>query len=285
MAEVTAPALSPWALTSLERARQRLGRKQSEEEDFDAKMTDAINIATARMEQFTRRALRARAYTNPITLNATTAVAVKTFTVPSGLAAVRALSPALGVKLAEGSRLDTVTSDTAGTLDRAAASSGVASVTFGSAPLKVSGDGTLVSDAPGRHLQIPEFPLSAVYSIKWLGETGVASALDVTSLRIEAETGRIYLLSDVLPVGFMNLEVECQAGYRPPSSTDLGHREEWDDLEGLCLRLADVVFHDYSEVIGRATSRAIGGASSSFKDFALPADICSGLSRYVRRWG
>jgi hypothetical protein len=284
MSEVTAPALTPWALANLDRARLTIGRGRDQEDGFDARLTDAINIATGRMEAFTRRALRARAYTNPVTLSATTTVNSKNFTVPSGLLAVRELSPALGSKLSEGSRLDTVTSDTAGVLDRVAASSGAASVTFGSAPLTISNERSVLDDS-GRHLQIPEYPLSAVYSLKWIDVYGNKTALDITSLRIESETGRIYLLSDVIPWGFLNLEVECQAGYRPPSSTDLGHRSEWDDLEGLCLRLVDVIFHDYAEVMGRATSRSIGGASSSILGFDLPADIKAGLSRYMRRWG
>src|SRR5690242_7198088 len=112
------------------------------------------------MERFTRRRLRARNYRTPVTIacSASSGTAALTGTGISGN--VQVGDDAVGVGLQVGSQVTAV--DTGITLNRntTAALSGV-SVTFGSAPIRMSGEGQGGRFRGGGHIELylPEYPL------------------------------------------------------------------------------------------------------------------------------
>lgn len=290
MADVLAPALSPWALTSLEAARNLL-RPSGSEGDADARLINAINRAThGVMEQVTGRQLRRRTYRNPVTIPVSWAIDTPTLT-GAGLTAAKADDPIVNVAgqsfIPEGARVLSVDSAVQVTLDRnvTAATGGPQNAIFGSSPAVLSLERTVIySGQRGNELTLPETPVAQgdLYSLTWVDDQGTSTALDLTHYRLDSDSARVYLLSGSPPYGFQHLSVEYRAGYAPPSATELGHRADWATLEGACLRLVDILFGDMAGLAGRTTNRSVGGSSQNWPGFNLPADVAAVLSQYQR---
>lgn len=271
-------ALSPYALTSFDRARQYLKRPDAVSNDTeDAVITLALNAIPGMFEGEVGRKLACRVYRNAVTISCTATVNTTTLAAASGLLALKTLDDAVGSTLAVGSRVASITSDAELELSKPAASSGAASITFGSEPLVLDGTGT-------GEIYLTARPVVEVYSAKWVDSLGVKNALDLTLARLDKATGRYVLQSDVFPKGSLNIEVEAKAGYREPSATDRGDWEAWTRLEGLCLRTLQVMFQDFDTMAGRTGEISLATASMKVLDFKLPEDIREGLRAFAQPW-
>jgi len=265
--------LSAYALTTLDRALFELGRSEKIEANEQDRIVDAVNWATGRMEAFTRRRLRLRTYRDTTVISCT-ATAGDATVAGTGFTALYVGDDAVGVGLQPGSRVDSIMSATALELNAAPLANVSGTITFGSSPLVVDGDGTSV-------IWVPEGPVTSLHGINYLDEDGNATALDITGARIERETGKVYLTHDGAPKGTLNIEVSCTAGYDQPTATALGS-PEWHDLEHWCLRLATIHYQDSIQKRGRIVSETLMQTSSTLPDFKMPADIAEGLARYAR---
>jgi len=267
--------LSPYALGTLDDLLRHLkvtGGAQSDDRD---RAVESGNRAVGWMERHTTRALRVRTHRNTVTISGTwTTTAVVTGT--GFTAAVKAHDDILGVGLEIGSRVLSVDSNTQITLDRlpTAAGTGV-TLTVGSRPLTV--DGRETSD-----LWIPEYPVSEVYGTKWRDTAGTLTALDLTGASLERETGHYLIPNDVAPKGEHNIEIECLAGYTPPSATTRGDWSDWENLKGLWLRISEVFYQEKKSPPGRRISQNLGQSSWS-TDPRMPDDVMSDIEYYARR--
>lgn len=267
--------LSAYALTTFDRALLELGRSSGMSADEQDRVVDAVNWATGRMEAFTRRRLRLRTYRDTNAIACTWTAGDETIAGTTFTTTIYAGDDVVGVGLAPGSRVDSITSAVALELNAKPLANGAGvTLTFGSAPLVVNGDGTSV-------LYVPECPLVALHSINYMDEDGAGTALDITGARIERETGKVVLTHDTVPAGTLNIEVNCTAGYDQPTATALG-ASEWYDLEHWCLRLATIHFQDSKDKRGRIVSETLLQTSRTLPDFQMPADVAEGLQRYVR---
>lgn len=272
------PVLNPYSLASLERARQYLKRPDSVVSDTEEEVIIlGLNAIPGLFEGEVGRKLACRTYRNAVTISCTATVNTTTLTAASGLLALKTLDDAVGVNLAIGSRVASITSDTALGLTKQAGASGAASVTFGSEPLVVDGTGT-------QEVYLPARPVVEVYRVKSVDGLGVKTALDLTSSRLDKKTGRLVLMSDVFPRGSLNIEIEAKAGYREPTTTDRGDWEGWSRLEGLCLRAVAVMFQDFDTMAGRTGELSLATATMKIMDFKLPEDIREGLRQFAQPW-
>lgn len=275
------PLLTPNVLVGgddpVSRARDYLKRLVVGSEDQAADFTVlAMNAATGRMERATNRRLRSRTYRGTSTISCTSTVDSETLT-GAGFLALETQDDAIGANLEAGSRIDAIASDGSLTLSKKARASGAADVTFGSAPLVLNGTGTVV-------VQIPEYPVTEVYSVKEVADDGTKTALDLTGARLERETGKYVLMNVVAIKGTLNIEVECKAGYTQPAPTVIGDWEDWNDLEQICLRLTQVMFQDYAQAVGRSGDTSIVQFTQHIVSFEMPADIAEALKKYARLW-
>ena len=271
--------LTPYALSSIERATAMLKRDQSAEDYFGDWLPLLLNAATARLESILNRKLAARTYRNSVTISCGSTLNDETLT-GAGFLALKALDNAVGVKLAGGSRVLSITSDTALELTRkTTVATGTANVTFGSRPITVSGRGSSA-------IWIPEAPVHEVYSAKVIESDGTKTALDLDAARIVPESspgyGKLILMSDEFPEGDRNIEIECLAGYRAPSTTEVGDWEPWNDLEQACLRLCQVWFQDFANAVGRGGQIDLNVMRQTSSSLAMPRDIKEALAPYRR---
>ena len=271
-------SLSPYAPTTLEEAEAFLKRTPAKIEDR-GQVIDAVNAAVGWMEgkNGANRRLVARTYRDPVTfaglLDGTALV--------TGIligAAAKVYDDVVGEGLAPGSRVEAIAStQNSLTLNSAATVSGSSSLSFGSAPLQIDGEGS-------RTFYLGEWPIVAVYSARSLDSEGTASALDLTGLRLERETGRVILMNDSAPLGLMNLEVEAACGYRRPTATERGDPSDWGALQRICHRLCQCYFQDWANAVGRVADKSLGSANFRFVDFEPPKDVLDGIAAYRRLW-
>ena len=233
---------------------------------------------TGRFETLTRRKLLVRTYRDPVQISCTTSENDETVT-GSGLDALKRYDDVSGAGLALGTRVESITNAGSIELSKKAKAAGTSVRTFGSAPLQVDGTGTC-------ELYAPERPLHEVYAIKRLDSFGFVTALDLTDMRIDAETGLIVLPGDYFPKGSLNIELHCCAGYRPPSEVagDSGDWEQFQDLEMLALRAIQVGFQDFMQQAGRSGDITVLQATQRIQSFRLPDDIRQGLASFRRLW-
>jgi hypothetical protein len=268
--------LSAHALTTLDRALFELGRNRAIEPDEQDRIVDAVNWASGEMERYTARKLRLRTYRDTNAIACTWTEGSKTIAGTTFTTTLYVGDGVVGTGLAPGSRVDSIAGATSLTLSAPTLSGSSGTLTFGSAPLVVNGDGTST-------LWVPEYPLTSLHSVYYLDVDGNGTALDITGARIEKATGKVYLTQDTVPAGTMNIEVNCTAGYEAPTATTSGSAE-WYDLEHWCLRLATVQFQDSIQKRGRIVSETLLQSSSTLPDFKMPADIAGGLAPYRRLW-
>lgn len=259
------------------RAQDILGRLTRGSEDGSPDLiVHALNAATACMEKMTNRRLRSRTYRETTAISCTSTVDSETVT-GAGFLNLKNADDAVGANLDAGSRIDTIASDGSLTLTKKARASGAATVTFGSVPIVVDGDGTSV-------IRIPEYPVSEVYSVTSVDTLGVETAHDLTNARLERTTGKLILATEATVKGLLNVRIECKAGYVQPSASQIGDWEDWNDLEKICLRLTQIMFQDYAQQVGRFGDKTIVQFTQHLVSFELPADLIEALGKYRRIW-
>jgi hypothetical protein len=269
-------SLTPHAIILPEALQPRLKRSSGGEDDIEQRLVDAINAATHWMEMFTRRRLRARNYRTAVSIACTGTAADATLAGSTFTANVKAGDDLVGVGVAVGSQVDSITSAVALEMTREATATISGSVTFGSRPLYFSGDGTVEA-------WLHERPLVEVYGLYSTDVQGNRVALNTTAAQYDLATGQIVLSSDIFPRGTLNIQAEVRAGYVQPSATDRGHTD-WYALEALAYRVAEVFFMDALNLRGRSDSFAAGGVSANIGTSAMPADILAAIAPFVRRW-
>ena len=271
--------LSPYALTTVTRLKSHLGRASIGESDVTDRATAAINRATAWMERASGRKLKARnwrtAFTVPcnVTTGQTDFEAGTAGLVKRGddmLDAIQGYIPA-------GCQVVSYNTSTNHFVSSIAATGGLAQspVTFGSVPLACDGTGFGVLDAP-------QWPVQDVWAIYDVDYAGNRTALDITGIRIHKASGTIELAYSTFPLDERNIEIECRAGYEQPTTLIRGDVDEWNALEGICLRAAEVYFSDASTLRGRQTDISMGGLSASVGSYDMPADIVADMRAFVR---
>lgn len=269
--------LSPYALTTRERAIAYMKREGGATDGDIERIVEAVNAATGWMEMRTTRKLAARVYRRTATI-ASCVVGATGAVTGTGFLSLYALDDVVGTGLMAGTRVASIPSNTALTLDRAPETAGTVSLTFGSEPLVADGTGSA-------RIYIPEFPVSTVIAAYYLDDNGDRTALTLTGARLDKETGLYVLTADGWPSGERNIEIECIAGYRLPSGTALGAWGEWKTLERICLRAAQVFFQDEHNAVGRVVNKSLLQAGVQMPDFGMPADIEDAIKPFVRMHG
>ena len=270
-------AYSPHSFISPEQLQPRLKRASDAEDDIEQRLVDAVNAATLWMENFTKRRLKARNHRTAVTIACSASSASQTVTGSNFTTQVFAGDDMIGTGLEVGSQVSSITSASSLQANRktTAALSGV-SVTFGSQPLRFSGDGT-------NEAYLSEFPLVQLFSL-YRDDAGILTALDTTGAYYDYEVGRIVLANDIFTKGNLNIVANARCGYAQPTATDLG---SWSfgALEAAAMRCAEILFTDALQIRGRSDNFSAGGVSSSIPDYDMPKDVYAMLAPFVRRWG
>jgi hypothetical protein len=270
--------LSPFAPTTYPDLVAYLKREKAMEDADPDRIVRAGNRAVSWMEMRTARALVARTWREPVTIACGLTVDLPTATGTGFTASVKAYDEVVGdVALALGSRVLSVESNTSLTLtEKAVATDATVSLTFGSEPLVVSGDGS-------EEIYVPEFPVHEVYGA-WAREAdGTLVALDISGARLDKSSGRYVLTNDFFPSGTLNIVIECLAGYRAPSVTSRGDWSAYMELQGICHRAAQVFFKDEKDSPGRLVSQTVAQMGGSLPNFRMPEDIDSAIEAFARR--
>jgi hypothetical protein len=268
--------LSPHAFITVADAQARLKRTEGAEDDIEQRCIDAINDATSWMESITRRNLKARNYRTAVVKTCSASSGSQTMTGTGFTADLEVGDDAVGhANLDAGNFVQSIESATSLTLSRetlGAISS--QSITFGSRPLRVSGDGT-------SELYLPERPIVEVFAAYSTDAAGTDTAIDLSSALYDFEVGRIRLTSGVFPKGELNIRVEARLGYVQPSATDRGH-VDWYSLERIAYRATEVFFMDALNLRGRAMDVRTTG--TQYGTQAMPADLEAAIRQFVRLW-
>jgi hypothetical protein len=274
--------LSPYALVTVARLKTHLGRTSIGESDVADRCTAAINAATAWLERRTARALKARNYRTEFltrfdTTSGDATMDASDYTLLKRGDDVR-MSPGETPCIATGTQIASIGAAPTYEIEATIAATGTvtqAYVVIGSEPLVCDGTGESVLDMP----QWPLQELWAAYSVDY---AGTRTALSISSARLHKASGTIELPYDVFPAGERNIELECRAGYEQPTTEVRGNVDDWNALEALALRVAEVFYSDGLNLRGRQTDISMGGLSASVGSYEMPADIMNDSRRFVR---
>ena len=271
--------LTPFFPGSWEELLAYLNREVGAKAGDNERIIRAANHAVAYAEQRTSRNLVARTYREAVAIAACVVTADSTAVTGTGFTAgVKAFDEVVGAGLQPGSRVASVTSNTALVLDRKAETAGnPVTLTFGSERLRVDGSGTGT-------IHVPEYPVQELYDAVTVDEDGTETAIDTTGYRLGKETGRLVIMNDSFPEGDLNILIGCRAGYQEPSATARGDFSKWTALQHLCFRLAQVYFQDEAAQPGRIVDRSIAQVSANIPDFTMPRDIQDLLASFARLW-
>jgi hypothetical protein len=270
-------AYSPHSFISPEQLQARIKRGNGAEDDVEQRLVDAVNAAALWVDGYTRRKLKARNHRSTVTIACSASSGSATVTGTGFSAQVEAGDDMAGAGLEVGSQVSSIESNSSLTANRktTAALSGV-DVTFGSEPLRLSGDGT-------SELYLTERPLVELFSL-FYDVAGTLTAIDTTGARFEYDIGRIVLANDIFPKGTLNIVANARCGYAQPTATSLGSWQ-YAQLEQAALRCAEVFYLDAVQVRGRSQDFSAGGVSASFDSTDMPKDVLTLLAPFVRRWG
>lgn len=154
-------------------------------------------------------------------------------------------------------------------------------VTFGSARMQL--DGPTFEDR--RTLVLEERPLNTLFGIWKVNGDGTKTAVDLTNAIIDYSTAKIILVQDFFPRGDLALEVEANCGFIQPSSSALGHEQEWNDMVMLTELLLQLYWQNYRLALGRLSNADAGQlrASVSPGRDQYPPDVCALIDAYRRR--
>ncbi len=271
-------ALTPFFPATWEETLAYLNRETGAKEGDAERIIRAANHAVAYAERRTSRKLVARTYRDAVSIaSCSVTTSSKAVTGAGFTAGVKAHDEVVGVGLKPGTRVASVTSNTALVLTKQAETTGTVTLTFGSERIAVSGEGT-------QSLTVTQYPVQELYSAAYLDGVGNETPIDTTGVRIAKQTGRIYLPNDAFPEGELNILIGCLAGYLEPSATVRGDWSDWTALQHLCLRLTQVFFQDEASQPGRVVDRSLAQVSANLPDFRMPADIEELLAQFKRLW-
>lgn len=268
--------VTPHSFITTQALQARLKRNVSAEDDVEQRLTDAVNGAAHWMEMVTRRKLKARNHRTANTIVCSAAADSLTITGSGFGTTLQAGDDMAGVGVAVGSQVDSIDSAASLTATRkTTADIAAGSITFGSRPLRASGDGT-------NELYLAERPIVEVFSA-FYDVAGTLTAIDLANAVYDHSVGRILLATGAFPKGSLNILINARVGYAEPTETDLGH-EEWHALEALALRVGEVFYTDGIHIRGRTESVSVGNLSTQTLSTPMPADVISAITPFIRRW-
>lgn len=142
-------------------------------------------------------------------------------------------------------------------------------------------DGTtwpvLLLDGDGSNsLLLPEYPVTAVSSVRWRDGNDAYNASTITSARFGAD-GLLHLPNDSFPKGVKNIEVECTAGFVAGT-----HDAQLAALELCCKRIVQIGYADWDQKMARGTGISIQGFSVNFVRGAFPRDVMETINQFTR---
>lgn len=274
-------AVTPNAIITPAQVRARVQRASGQSEEAIA---NAVNVATAMLESLTRRHLRERVYSTPVDLAVTVGASpfdTLIFGSAGDVAKVKVdmdiSAPSGPTSFPSGSRIASI-SGLVAAITRPAASAGAVTLRFGSEPLYVDGDGSI-------EILVPESPImdgvGGIFAVRSRAYDGTKTDLDLSAMYVDTEAAIVTLPYSVQPRGFRNIEIECRAGYRPPSYAQAGSID-WDEMVEISIAIAEVLFRDSLEILGRSTETTLGGDSKKIPDVELPARILQKIKRFER---
>jgi hypothetical protein len=268
--------LTQHAFISPEALLPRLKRVQGAEDDVEQRLIDSINAATHWMELVTRRGLKARNHRSTSTLTATVTDS-DTQVIGNSFNTLERGDDISGNGVNPGSQIGSIDSPAILQMTRKGNQTVFgSSLTFGSRPLRFSGDGT-------NEAWLSERPLVEVFSLYSVASDGTQTEIDTTGARYNYELGRIVLGQDVFPSGVLNIAANVRCGYEQPEESRLGS-PDWYTLEQLAMRAAEVFFMDGLQIRGRAEDVTLSSMSSRVAATPMPADLIAGVQAFYRRW-
>jgi len=265
--------LLPIAVTTPEEGLAYLWREAGGKDS--SKAIAALNQAAALLEMLTGRKLSFRTYRDPVTIAGVGTQANEKALTMATTVAVKVGDSVAGTTLSPGSRVESIDSDVAITLNHAALADGSISAAFGSAPEVHDGlaRDPWTWDRNDWPLYTNETPIVEVFAVKTIDSEGVATALSLTGMRLHKQSGAIFLPNAIVEIGRANVEIHYSAGLRWPSSTLNGKAEEVMIAQLATHRLAQAHFQDWANGPGRATETTLGGLSRRSPGFELPEDV------------
>ena len=269
-----AESLSPHALGTVADLLRHLKRDSSASEQDQERCILSGNEAVGWMERRTARRLRARTYRNSETITGTWSSGGTSISGSGFTSTVKVLDQMLAAGLQPGTRADVVAASTITISEPATAAGSGVSITVGSEPLVADGTGSPL-------LWIAETPVIEVYGAAYRDATGASTSIDLTGARLVSETGKYVLMNDAFPSGTLNIEIECAAGYRPPSAT-VAWNEDWQNLRRLWLRVAEIIYQDSDQLMGRRDSRRLAQSDVTI-GWKMPEDVEVGIEAYARK--
>ena len=278
------PEVTPNSFATVDEAMAYIARDRGGEGNSEFWARSCLNAVADRFESETGRRLCGRVYRTAAALTGSMTAGSAVVTGLSSTATLKEFDDATHASLPGGARILSVDSSTQVTLTKecnAAISSG--SITFGSAPLVADGRNEYTVEGYWK-LWCPEYPLHALYSVKYRDESGALTSVTTTGYRIEASTGLIILPQDAGPVGEQNIEIECLAGYLPPAAGSRRGFDGWGSLKQLTLRAVEVLYQDWQQHHGRSGDLSVVNVTSRVYSFDWPEDIKRGLAAFARRW-
>lgn len=241
----------------------------------EAQRAAAANWTTAIFESRTRRKLRERVFVTPFTIACTTTTDDTTIAGTTFTTKLRPKMDVFGANLRFGSRVASITSAVAAELTQKAKATGAQTLTFGEGALEVDGDGC-------GELLLPEAPVEEVYAAYSRDSDGVLNELDLTAIVIDKEAGIIRMPNASMPRGSRNILVECRAGYRPRTNEEPGH-EEWGELFGVALGIAEILFQRYSNALGASVETMAGNSKKTIlPDVEFPKVLENAIRMFER---
>lgn len=262
-------------------------RSHSSATDFDARATEAINAATAEIARATGRRLRSFVYRVPVTFanlafqNTDPDTAESLVSGSSGVfSAIRTDDAVAGTNLPLEARVAFVDQSLDGVYIAPGYSEDMSltppTLTFGTSALYASGDGSSV-------IYCPEWPVVELLRAEYR-DGALWYDLDITDYYAAPGLSRIELRNAAFPQGTANIRLEVRAGYRKPTSREVGDAHEWLALRRMWLRAAEVFYSDDSILRGRAASfgNLRGGTERALEASALPTDVEAMLAPFVR---
>lgn len=123
----------------------------------------------------------------------------------------------------------------------------------------------------------PEWPVTAVASIKWYDSLMVATTVDLTGVRFFRNL--IETPADGAPRN-TRVELSVTAGYL--AGYDDEHDTVLADLADICLRLVQIKRQDRERKVGRGIELHTSQGGVSLKATTMPPDLVSRLAPYRR---
>lgn len=257
-------------VTTIEEASAYLNRPFPSEDS--EKVAAAVNGAAVMLERLTGRKLGFRTYRDPVTVPGTAAANSAVITsidasqveVGDGITAP-GLRPDPKVIAASGNTV---------TMDKPAIDPGAVEFVFGSAPELIDGPGFYWGTDARQPLYASEYPVVEVFDIVQVQSSGdeeFDTSLDLTGMRL-GPTGRIVLPNAAPARGDLNLELHYSAGLRLPSADYPGDADAVI-AQNATHRLAQVIFQDSKNAVGRRTESTLGQSTFRINDFRIPDDV------------